>query len=148
MNETVRYRKRKDKANLGAARLNNLIKEMEWDNDYSITIKDWEEEKTWPQIKFFHGPILDAYMEYTGYSWDDSKYTLKKRYGVNKVVKDTQTGKQEVEIRSLADYSKPEMQTFFDRLLNHFEYDCEMIIDSETRKQFMVNQETGEMEEI
>ena len=142
-----RFTKKDDKVTVGRQTIINAIKNLP-DGDWIQQIEKYSPKKTYAQIKFFHGPVVEVYMDYTGYSYDDAKYTLKKYYGVNKLVKDAKTGKQEPEIRSLADYTKEEMQAFFDRLLNHFEYDCGMVIDSETRKQFKVNLETGEMEEI
>lgn len=130
----------------GKESLKNILRSAD-DGLYMIKLEEWQTAKTKRQNAFFHGPVVDAYSEYTGYTKTEAKYMLKKYFGVNRLVKDKNTGKQELMIRSIAKYKKEEMSTFLDRVMNHLEYDCGMVIDSETRKQFMLDEETGELVE-
>ena len=118
------------------------------DGDYMLKLEEWKAAKTWKQIKFIHGPVVKVYSDYTGYTKEEAKLMLKRKYGENRYVTDKETGEQVLYVRSLADYSKKEMQLFLDRVLEHLEFECNIIVDPETRKQFQIDWETGELEEL
>ena len=116
--------------------------------DYMLSLEEWKSAKTNRQNAFFHGPVVKVYSDYTGYTRDEAKYMLKVKFGFNKIIKDKDTGKQIVQVRSIAEYTKDQMMEFLDRVLHHLEYDCNMIIDAETRKQFQLDELTGELTEL
>ena len=131
----------------GRALVRNMVQQAD-DGSYMIILEPYEEKKTYQQIKFIHGPVVKAYADYTGEPYADAKFNLKKRFGINRLVRDTQSGGSQLEVRSLKDYSKKQMQTFLDRVLHHLEYECNFIIDAETRSKFKIDELTGELNEI
>ena len=82
-----------------------------------------EMEKTWPQIKFFHGVVVKAVARAMGELFDAD--TLKYVKGV---LKDLflrvyiENGKDKFYIPSLRDLSKREMSAFITSCLNHLIY--------------------------
>lgn len=135
------------KVTRGKQGLKNLIRNAE-DNAYMIKLEEWQTAKTKRQNAFFHGPVVKTYSEYTGYTYEEAKFILKKHFGVNRLVKDKKTGEQDLMIRSIAKYKKEEMSTFLDRVMNHMEYDLGMVIDPAIRKQFLIDEKTGELTEV
>lgn len=79
---------------------------------------------------------------------DKAKFLLKKKFGCNHIIRDPETGNQHLFIKQTRNYSIEEGRVFIDRLLRHFEYDLDFIIDPELRKQYKINYTTGELEEI
>lgn len=134
------------KIRVGRKKLFHLLGKLD-DGEWLVTIEKWEEKRTNLQNAFIH-VCFDVYAKEMGYTLLEAKWILKKEFGINKLIKNKRTGKQDLLVRDTSDYNIKEAAVFIERLLNHFEYDCGIVIDPEVRKQYKLNEITGEMEEI
>ena len=130
----------------GRENIRRAVKEFA-NGEACVTIKEWEETRTNLQNAFIH-LCFSVYGKEIGYSDKDAKWLLKKEFGLNRLIKNKRTGKQELLVRDTSEYGKEEMKVFIERLLNHFEHDCGIIVDSETRKQYKIDHDTGELEPL
>lgn len=130
----------------GKGQINKILTQAE-PGYYMLSIEEWKQARTNKQNAFMH-VCFDKYSEYTGLTPEEAKDYLKKKFGINKLYKDPDTGEQVLLVRHTSEYNIEEGKVFIDRMLTHFEYDCGFIIDAETRKQYEVDYETGELQEV
>jgi hypothetical protein len=124
----------------------DMIRKAE-DGSYDITLTEHKENRRNQQNKFIH-VCFDVYSKEIGLTPDEAKFYLKKRYGINGIMKDPQTGKQIPHICKTSSYNIEECSVFIDRILRHFEHDVGIIIDPDIRKQYKIDKLTGELKEI
>lgn len=116
------------------------------DGNHGVELKRWSGMKTHEQIKTIHGPIVEAYSDYTGLTRKEAKRELKLDHGFNEYFE--KNGERYVEIKSLSDYTKDEMRHLIEGILHHLEHDCGIILDFETRKKLHIDTTTGELTEL
>lgn len=83
----------------------------------TVVISRYVKSKTNPQLALFHGPVLEAWSDYTGYERDEMKRELKRAYLVPQLVISRLTGEEFRELPSLGDLNAEEMTVFLDRCL-------------------------------
>ena len=83
----------------------------------TVTVERYIKSKTNAQLNFFHGPVVQAWSEWTGYSLKEMKKELKKAY-LDPVEETSKlTGEVKFVIPSLADLNVEQMSAFLDRVL-------------------------------
>jgi len=142
----IRLTKKDGKFQFGIPSLKKALASLE-DGDHALTIEDWKQSRSNLQNAFIH-VCFDVYGNEMGYSPAAAKFLLKKELGVNQLIKNKRTGRQELMIRDTSDYTVEEMKVFIDRMLIHFEHDCGIIVDPKIRKQYRIDYATGELTEI
>ena len=130
----------------GRENVKRAIKEFD-NGEASIKIEEWKDTRSNLQNAFIH-LCFDVYAKEIGYSPLEAKFLLKKEFGLNRLVKNKRTGKQELLVRDTSGYNMEECAVFIDRLLRHFEHDCGIIIDPEIRKQYKIDTDTGELTQL
>lgn len=133
------------KIGFGRGQVNKMITEAE-PGDYMLKLEEWKSARTNLQNNFMH-LCFDKYGEEVGLTPDEAKDYLKKRYGINRLYKDPDTGEQLLLVRHTSDYNLEEGAIFIDRMLTHFEHDLGLIIDPKLRKQYKIDELTGELKE-
>lgn len=83
----------------------------------TVVVRRYVKNKSNEQLALFHGPILDAWTDYTGYTHDEMKKELKRAYLVPALVISRLTGEEFRELPSLTDLTHEEMSTFLDRCI-------------------------------
>lgn len=83
----------------------------------NVVVSRYVKSKSNAQLALVHGPILDAWSDFTGYDKDEVKYWLKATWGLKDEVTNPITGEIETRVRSLRDYNSEEMSTFSERIL-------------------------------
>lgn len=107
-----RGRLRPDAVNATAGRL------ARWKGRHvTVTVSRYVKSKTNPQLALFHGPILDAWSDFTGYDPDEMKKELKRAFLAPRLAISRLTGEETNEVPSLADLTVEEMTTFLERVL-------------------------------
>ena len=140
----VRFRK-KDGELIGKHNIRTAFESLK-DGEYAMELKVWSGEKTWEQIKAVKGILIPRISDYTGETRDDVENRLKFDYGQWDYT--TVRGEKCVRLKSFSQYSKRLMHDFITSSLEHAEHDCGIIFDLEERKQFHIDNETGELTEI
>ena len=130
---------------LGSVALKDMIRNAE-DGRYTIRMEEWKQTRRNQQNAFIH-VCFDVYGKEMGLSPEESKDYLKRKFGINSLYRDPDTGDQLLLVRHTRTYTIEECSVFIDRLLRHFEYDCNIVIDPELRKQYRIDQLTGELTE-
>jgi len=142
----IYFQKQDGKITVGRKRLFKYLGSLE-DGEYGASIEEWKQTRTNLQNAFMH-VCFDVYGKEMGLSPEEAKFYLKKKYGINKLFRDPETGEQLLYVRETSSYTLDEGKVFIDRILRHMEYDCSIIIRPEIRKQYKIDEITGEMEEI
>lgn len=88
------------------------------DGEYFIDIYPREAAKSVQQNRFFHGPLLDALSSHTGFTKHEVKYYLKRKFGPVAEYPDIETGVIYTEPKSLADYTRAEMDDLIAEAVN------------------------------
>lgn len=84
----------------------------------TVRVKRYVKPKSNPQLEIFHGPIVEAFMDYCGSDDDEEvKGWIKTAWGLWEKKPNLLTGEEENKLKSLADYTSEEMSTFIDRVL-------------------------------
>ena len=138
-------------------RMQQEIANLEDEPDVLVTIEREKTPKTWPQIKTFHGPIVEqvqAFIEQTEgvyKSPDRVKAILKNMFlekeklywsdGSPKMVtiphperKNVSMEWHEARLPSLADLSIEQMRAFIEAILEYYFHECELIIEIDPEK--------------
>lgn len=113
------------------------------DGRYAVEVKKWNGSKTWEQIKAVKGILIPKISDFTGETRKEVENRLKKNYGVTEV--DEIEGEKVLILVSFSYYTKDQMTSFIEETLHHCEFDLGFIIDLETRKQLMIDEDTGEL---
>ena len=142
-----KIRKESGKITFGRARFLEHVASIPDNVDYIYELDELGQKRTKLQNAFMH-LCFDVYSDERGMSLKHAKWKLKKEYGINELVKDPDTGRQDLLVRNTSDYNLDEGKLFINRILKHMEFDCGIIIDSELKKQFRIETETGELKEI
>lgn len=131
----------------GRTALKNTIRELE-DGTYWVDPQEWKRDMSWQQIKFVKGVLRHVYSNYTGYTVVRAERELKREFGI--VEPCIVNGEKCIELVSFSDprYNVDRMGEFITDVLNHMEYDCNIIIDPKVRKQYRIDELTGELKEI
>lgn len=105
-------RLRPDEVNQTAGRL------VKWKGRHvTVNVTRYIKSKTNPQLALFHGPVLQAWSEYTGYTLDETKHELKLAFLKPQLEVARLTGEEIKTLPSLASLNVEEMTTFLDRVL-------------------------------
>lgn len=80
-----------------------------------VTVERYVKLKTNPQLRYFHGPVVKAWSDHTGYSLEETKRELKRAYLERVPVVCKITGEEDVELPSLRDVSEEVMSAFITR---------------------------------
>lgn len=135
------------KVTFGKQGLKNLIRNAK-DGPYMIELKEWQASKTNKQIRGFHGPMVKAMSEHTGYHKPRCKFILKDMFGEKMVEKNPFTGETKVENKSLAKYTKDEMTELISTSLMWMETELNIVIDMKEKKRYHLDELTAELEEF
>lgn len=87
------------------------------DGEYEMELTPKGEGKTRRQLRYIYGVIIPAISEHLGYSKDDIKQYIKRRFGVVFEYVDIDTGEVKTEPKSFADYRKGEMTALLDETI-------------------------------
>lgn len=127
--------------------LKKIIRSAE-DGTYMIERKDWKSSKTVRQIRGFHGPMLQAMSEHTGYHKHEAKFILKDMFGEKEVIENKFTGETKVSLKSLSKYTKDEMTELISKSLMWVEAELGIVVDMEEKKRYHLDELTGELTEV
>lgn len=83
----------------------------------TVTVRRYVKSKTNAQLAFFHGPVLDAWSDWTGYDADDMKRELKLAFLAPALAISRLTGEEKPVLPSLAELTVEEMSAFLERVL-------------------------------
>ena len=83
----------------------------------NVAVKRYVQSKSNSQLQLFHGPLIEAWSEYTGYDPDEMKFWLKHEFGLWEPAVNPMTGEETKKLKSLADYTHEEMSTFVERCI-------------------------------
>lgn len=83
----------------------------------TVTVSRYVKSKTNPQLALFHGPVLDAWCDYTGYDPAEMKKELKLAYLKPHLEISRLTGEETTVLPSLAELNVEEMTAFLERVL-------------------------------
>lgn len=83
----------------------------------TVTVSRYVKSKSNPQLALFHGPVLHAWSDFTGYDPDEMKRELKLAYLKPQLEISRLTGEEAMLLPSLADLTAEEMSTFLERCL-------------------------------
>lgn len=83
----------------------------------TVTVSRYVKSKSNPQLALFHGPVLHAWSDFTGYDPDEMKRELKLAYLKPQLEISRLTGQEAMLMPSLADLTVEEMTAFLERCL-------------------------------
>lgn len=83
----------------------------------TVVVSRYVKPKSNHQLALFHGPILDAWSDFTGYDPDEMKRELKRAFLAPRLELSRLTGEEVRELPSLGDLNVEEMTVFIERVL-------------------------------
>lgn len=135
------------RVDFGRRGMKNIIRSSD-PGYYNFKLEKWKSSKTNNQIRGFHGPMIDAMCDVTGYHPHEAKFILKDMFGEKEVVENKFTGEVKTRLKSLGDYKKDEMTALISKSLMWMETELGIVVDMEEKKRYALDQLTGELEEI
>lgn len=134
------------KVQAGASHLRNGFAKFAG-KEVSVEITEWKNKRSTDQNALMH-KMFTVYGDEIGYTMEEAKWLLKKMFGINRLMRNKKTGTQELLVRNTSSYNIEEMTEFLRRVLQHMEYDCGIIIDPKERKQWRIDELTGNLQEV
>jgi len=98
------------------------------DGYYTLSIATAKSAKTIAQNAYFHGVIVKIFSDETGFSTKDCKRYLKNEFGAREIVTNPLTGKEDMDMKSVAAYSIEEMSELIDASVQFLRHNLGYVI--------------------